>query len=165
VQVTTAKLKNQLDADLAASTLDLALSKIGNLIKEHGEKLKAETESQKLQDFSFEANLGREKKIQDQRLAVLKAEQDQKVAFLKAEAETIVSKFEAVEGNFSEALLALSRNETMTKVAEAWNIQRAIGGESVSDALSRVFAGTSVGELVKKMTNGAAGKPAVSPQA
>jgi hypothetical protein len=66
-----------------------------------------------------------------------------------------------VSGNFSEALLALSRNETLVKVAQAWNVQRIVEGESLRDTLSRLFHNTPLKPLVDQLVpkNGGPGGP------
>ena len=83
------------------------------------------------------------------------------------DAEAVVTKFKAAQSGFSEALFVLSNNETMKVVAEAWSIQRVIGGDSVSDALSKVFAGSPLEGMVKKLLpNGQGtipGRPTVPP--
>jgi hypothetical protein len=76
----------------------------------------------------------------------------------EAEAETAVLRFQAASGNFSEALLALGRHETMVKAAEAWSVQRLVEGESLGDTRSRLFHNTPLKPLLDKLvlTNGGA---------
>ncbi|MEO8698420.1 MAG: hypothetical protein ABI867_00215 [Kofleriaceae bacterium] len=56
-----------------------------------------------------------------------------------------------------EALVSLSRHETMVKVAEAWSVQRLVEGDSLGDTLSRLFNNTPLKPLLDKLvtTNGA----------
>ncbi|MGE0403392.1 MAG: hypothetical protein AB7T06_42335, partial [Kofleriaceae bacterium] len=61
-------------------------------------------------------------------------------------------RFTAASGNFSEALMQLSRHETLVKVAEAWGVQRVVEGESLGDTLSRLFHNTPLKPLVDKLT-------------
>lgn len=153
----TAKLKNTIDAELAASALELALKRLANKLSEISEQRKLDAEAEERTDFIFNADLARNRRTSEQRLALEHAAQVQEIERLKAEAEAVVTKFTAIGGNFSEALLALSRNETLVKVAEAWNIQRAIGGDSVSDALSKVFSSTPLAPLMAKLTSPTSG--------
>ena len=54
-------------------------------------------------------------------------------------------------------LVQLGRHETLVKVAEAWNTQKIIEGESLGDTLSRLFGNTPLKALVDKLTLGANG--------
>lgn len=150
----TVKMKNELDKELLASTLAVNLIKMANSLKEMEEKFSLLTKNEELETLVLEGKLSRDQKTINQRLELQKAEQAQRIEFLKAETEAVVQKYGSVDGNFTSALLALSNNETLAKVAEAWNIQRAIGGDSVSDALSKVFAGGPLEKLVKSISNG-----------
>jgi hypothetical protein len=76
------------------------------------------------------------------------AEQEMRLASLKAEAESVVARFGAMSGGFSEALLALSNRETLTKVAEAMSVQNLIGGKNVVDVLGQVFKDTPLAGIM-----------------
>jgi major vault protein len=140
-----------LERELAGARLAVTLQKLASQIEEHEKEKELTTKQIELRNFEHSNDLTLSKNSAQQELALSEARQKQKIELLKAEAETIVQKFGAAQAGFSEALLALSHNETMVKVAEAWNIQRALGGESVSDALSRIFQGTPLASLVDKM--------------
>lgn len=146
--------KHALDVELATSSLAVALSELGTALRKNQERQLVEIEAQKILDINANAELERNRVNAEQHLFFNAKEQEQRIAFLMAEAEAAVRRFSAVSGNFSEALLALSNNETLQKVAEAWSIQRAIGGESISDALQKVFAGSPLAPLMKKLTPG-----------
>jgi major vault protein len=151
----TTKKEDAIQRELAESKLVLALVGIGNKLKEAQEQLTLDEQIAAVEMGRVEDRAAREQIIVNANLAKVKADQELKVALLKAETEAVVARFKEATGGFSEALLALSNNETMVKVAEAWNIQRAIGGESVADAIQKVFTGTPLGDMVKKLTNGA----------
>lgn len=154
LRFSTLTFKNDLEKESLASILALTLNKIANRLTELEEQKQFETEEQLVIAQRHSATLSIQKMAAEQALTLQKEEQEQTIVLLKAEAEAVVSRFKAVDGNFSTALLALSNNETLQKVAEAWNIQRAIGGDSVSDALSKVFAGTPLGGVIKQLTTG-----------
>jgi major vault protein len=149
----TVKMKNELDKELLASTLAVNLIKMANSFKEMEEKFTLLSKNEELETLVLEGKLSRDQKTINQRLELQKSEQAQRIEFLKAETEAVVQKYASLDVNFTSALLALSNNETLAKVAEAWNIQRAIGGDSVSDALSKVFAGGPLEKLVKSISN------------
>jgi len=151
----TTKKEDSIQRELAESKLMLALIGIGNKLKEAQEQATLDDQIAAVELGRVEARTEREKLAADAKLLQQQSEQGLKILMLRAETDAVVARFKEATGGFSEALLALSNNETMVKVAEAWNIQRAIGGESVADAIQKVFTGTPLGEMVKKLTNGA----------
>lgn len=151
VKAETLKLRNQLEVELAGSALAVTLTKLGNQLEEIKNKANVEKAIQESLDEVALSTLHRDRQKHEQDIELSGKMQSLKVAMLKEEAEAVVKRFAAAQTGFSEALLALSHNETLVKVAEAWNIQRAIGGDSVSDALAKVFSGSPVETLVKKL--------------
>lgn len=150
----TTKLKNQLETELAASALAVTLAKLGNQLQTVAKEKEARAAAEELSDFTHNANLVRQRKTNEQQLELAQIAQTQAIELLKIEAETIVQRFQAASGGFTEALLALTNNETMVKVAEAWSLQKVVGGDSVSDALAKVFQGTPLAGLMNRMTSG-----------
>jgi len=152
------KLRNdELARELATSDLATALARIANTLRETGERRKQVEVETEIDAFKTTARIERVKRERDQELAFAAIEQDKKIELLRAEAETAVQRFTAASGNFSEALVQLGRHETLVKVAEAWNTQRIIEGESLGDTLSRLFNNTPLKGLVDKLTlNGSA---------
>ena len=49
-------------------------------------------------------------------------------------------------------MTAVNRDEVLARVAEAWSVQRMIGGENFSDAFSKMFAGTPLADMAKNVT-------------
>jgi major vault protein len=151
VRAETARRHDELARELAASALATALAKIGNSLREAAEKQRLVDAELAIEDVKFGSRLERVKRERDQELAFLVREQGTQIELFRAEAETAVQRFAAVSGNFSEALLALSRNETLVKVAQAWNVQRIVEGESLGDTLSRLFHNTPLKALVDQL--------------
>lgn len=150
----TQKKKHALEVELATSALAVALSELHAAFTKTSKRQEVEIESQKILDISARGDLERTRASVEQSMMFEDKMQKQRIEFLQAEAEAAVKRFAAVQGNFSEALIALSHNETMQKVAAAWNVQSIIGGESISDALQKVFAGSPLAPLLKKLTPG-----------
>ena len=148
----TALKKNELQIDTEASSLAVKLAVLTNAIQASAEQAKLDEVTIASEAKKLDARLTGAKSEAEQRLALMKVEQDQKLAALVAETESTVKRLEAIKGGFSEALLALSNNETLAKVAEAFSIQRIIGGENVSEAINRAFAGTALEGLVKRIS-------------
>jgi major vault protein len=147
----TKKRQDVMVRELAASELATALARIGNAMKEQAEKQKLVQAEQAIEELKFGTRLERVKRERDQELAIAAREQEKQIELLRAQAEAAVQRFGAVSGNFSEALLALSRNETLVKVAQAWDTQRIVAGESLGDTLQRLFHDTPLKTLVEQL--------------
>jgi len=147
----TAVRKDELTRELAASELAVALARIGNTLRETDERKKLVAAEQDIESHKLTMRLDRVKREREQELAFFTQQQAKQIELLKAEAETAVQRFGAVSGNLSEALLVLSRNETLVKVAEAWNVQKLVEGESLGDTLTRLFHTTPLRPLIDKL--------------
>jgi major vault protein len=145
------KQREGITREMAASELAIALTRIANTLTETEEKKKAQRAQHELEELTLATRLDRTKRERDQAFEFFTRDQDKKIELLKAEAETAVQRFTAASGNFSEALLSLSRNETLVKVAQAWDTQKLIEGESIGDTLTRLFGSTPLRPLVEKL--------------
>lgn len=152
VRAATQIRQDELSRDLAASQLALALATIANTLAETDERKKAMLAEQGIEEVKFSHRLDRVKRERDQEATFYALEQGKKIELLKAEAETAVQRFQAVSGNFSEALVSLSRHDTLVKVAQAWDTQKLVEGESLGDTLSRLFSSTPLKPLVEQLT-------------
>jgi major vault protein len=159
--------QNKMFVERGAAELATALAGIANEIKKLDERAVELKKEQDLQTFESEQETNRKVAMAQAEIGIRSKEQELKLQELVKQTEAVVARFQSAQGGFSEALLTLSHNETLTKVAEAWSIQRVIGGDSVSDALSKVFAGSPLSGLVSKIINNGAAKPqsSVQPQA
>jgi major vault protein len=151
VQTETAKRRNELNVELEASNIAVKLAQLGNALAAANAQRDAEQIALEFEAAKTSERLVIEKAASEQRLALAQKEQEQRIAALVAETDAVVKRFASAQGGFSEALLALSNNETLQKVAEAWSIQRAIGGDSVSEALNRVFMGSPLEGVMKRL--------------
>ncbi|MEQ9498874.1 MAG: hypothetical protein RIT81_18490 [Deltaproteobacteria bacterium] len=77
---------------------------------------------------------------------------------LDAETKAVVSRFEAADGPFAEAIQLLGNQEILAKVAEATSAQRLIGGKDVADVVAKLFAGTSLEPVFERVQAKAAPK-------
>lgn len=164
-QVETEKRKHALMAESTASRLALALAQIEAQLTELTRQRAVEQAKQETLGLVHNEHLARDRAAADQATEILAQEQEHKIQLLRAEAEAVVTRFAAAQGGFSEALLALSNNETLIKVAAAWNIQRAIGGDSVADALKQVFEGTPLSGMITKLATNGNGNGKTTPPA
>lgn len=164
----TQRKNHQLQIEQTESQLSVSLAKIAAALKETEQQAGLDEEQNTLASMNSKAKLEIDDQEHIQHVAHLKAEQDVVLAKLKAEVEAIVERFNAAKGGMTDALVALSDKEVLVKLGQALNIQQIIGGESVSDAVAKVFAGSPVETLVKRIltqtpTNGQT--PSVQPKA
>jgi major vault protein len=152
VKALTKMRNDDLARELATSELATALARIGNTLRETDERKKLVEAEQTIESFKLTQRMDRVKREREQELVFFSREQEKRIELLRAEAETAVLRFQAASGNFSEALMQLSRHETLVKVAEAWGVQRVVEGESLGDTLSRLFHNTPLKPLVDKLT-------------
>ncbi len=152
VKALTKMRTDDLARELATSELATALARIANTLRETDERKKLVEAEQSIESFKLQGRIDRVKREREQELMFFSREQEKRIELLRAEAETAVLRFQAASGNFSEALMQLSRHETLVKVAEAWGVQRVIEGESLGDTLSRLFHNTPLKPLVDKLT-------------
>lgn len=134
------------DASLVAAQLEIELNKVMATQK-------VVIEQQKNQDINFDSDLDRNKRKRDWEINVKKQHQDLDRVMLVEETNAVVKRFEVAQTGFSEALRQLSSEETLIKVAEAWSIQRIIGGENVIDAVKKVFSGTKLASILPEVSN------------
>ena len=111
------------------------------------EQTKANAAIEKAADIGHKAQLSRDKNSADQRLGIQKSENDLDIEGLKAEVDATVERFKACSGTMAEALTALSRDDVMIKVAQAASVNAMIGGNSITEVLQKIFAGTPIGEM------------------
>ena len=105
-------------------------------------------------DLRATAARNRLREEEDERLRVQEKELAHNKAELEAETAAAVARFDAAKGGFTEAVLALSNDETMVKVAEALSAQKLIGGQNVAEVLGTVFEGTALGKRLGGMLEG-----------
>lgn len=102
------------------------------------------------------AGLERDRTAAAIRYEISEGEQALRLAALKAEVEATVARFEAAQGGFSEALLALSNHEVLVKIAEAMSVQQFIGGKNLTDVIAKVFEGTPLSNILGRVLDGKA---------
>ena len=140
-----------LQEKLALKQLELVLIQVGNKIQELEEEKKKSVEMQAVKDIEHDADMARTKRREEQKLQLMGSTLALKMDEIKSETEATVARFNAAVPGFSAALTELGNKDMLSRVAESWSIQRVIGGDSVSDALRHVFAGTPMEKLAEKL--------------
>jgi len=165
----TFKRISELEVGDVTAKLSVVLAAIDSEVKQHDERKKAVVSKNLALDADQQGALGRERAAADVKLAIAKSEQELRIEALRAEAKTIIDRFTAAQGGFSEALLALSNHDTLVKIADAMSVQSFIGGKTLTDVVDKIFAGTPLEGVLNKIKahtgpNGdAKGLPPVSP--
>jgi major vault protein len=147
----TNKLRNKIEAEKIVSQQELnAASAAGELAEENHRKEMVDLQ-QVILDAESEAKLVRTKADKEVEIDHKAKILELKKADLEAETKAIVDKFAAGEGTFAEALVALQNKDTIQKIAEATNVQRIIGGDSIMDAVSKMLDGTGFADVAKNV--------------
>jgi major vault protein len=166
----TFKRVAELEVDDIASKLRVVLAAIESEQKQHEDRQKAAVAKASALDVEHQAALAREKSAAGVKAEIARVDQTMRLEALRAEADAVISRFQAAQGGFSEALLALSNHDTLVKVAEAMSVQQFVGGKSLTDVIDKVFAGTPLAGLLERVkaphaaTNGGgASRPTIPP--
>ncbi len=145
----TTKRKAELEMDDIGAKLQVELTRIGAEIKQQ-ELAEGAAKARNLAlDVDHQAKLYRARLTEGQRQEMETKDQTLRLEGLRVEAETMVERFEAAQGGFSEALLALSNQETLVKVAQAMSVQSFIGGKTLTDVIDKIFANTPLQAVVE----------------
>jgi major vault protein len=153
----TARKLAELEVAATADRLRVALAAVqAELDQAEAQKL-ATVAKNAVADTDHAAALARQRATIALDTETRTAHQQLVLAALRAEVEAAVQRFGAAQGGFSEALLALSNQETLAKVAEAMSVQAFVGGKTLTDVIDRVFAGTPLAGLMDRVKARAAG--------
>lgn len=145
----TAEFENQLAVQRAASEFAVVVAKLENEVKQAAEAAKVNEALAGAQNVLHRAQLGREAETAQQALQFEARKQELRLQALMAEAEATVKKVEQFGPQFTQALIQLSSDDTMAKVAEALSAQQLFGGASVAEVLQKVFAGTGLEKYMR----------------
>jgi hypothetical protein len=141
-------------AEIEQETTNLDLGNSLALLKSELEKVSARKEiveaTQANEQVDHEAELARAKDKEDATLAVRQASEELKQSSSKfaeelrqsgvtIDSEALIAQFAALEGGFTEALTALSRDDVAVKIAEATSVQTMIGGKSAVDVIAQIL--------------------------
>ncbi len=147
----TAKRLAELEVAATADRLRLALAATAAELEQAEAEKAATLARNAVADADHAADLERTRKAGEQETQLAAARQTLVLTALRAEVEAAVTRFGAAQTGFSEALLALSNQEVLAKVAEAMSVQSFIGGKTLTDVIDRVFAGTPLAGLMEKV--------------
>ncbi|MBL8943486.1 MAG: hypothetical protein JNK45_10075 [Myxococcales bacterium] len=147
---TSTKLAELETRELQAK-LAVVLASVAAEVKEHEERKAAVIARNAASDVGHHAELARRQATADLNQRVEEQAQALRLEALRAEVEAAVSRFGAAQPGFSEALLALGSQEALIKIADAMSVQSFVGGKTLTDVVDRVFAGTPLESLAKRL--------------
>lgn len=153
----TKKRQDELAIELVSSEVSVEMAKIGHALEVLAEQKKHIEAEEALELFKTQGAVDRKSLVANSDLELRSKELEQKIKDLVAQTESTVKRFEAAKGGLTEALVAVADKEVLVKLGQALNIQQIIGGESVSDAVAKIFAGSPVESIVKRMLGGQMG--------
>lgn len=154
LQADTALNKLKLDAAKAAKVVDNALATLAADLQKEDSALKVAAARESTKNTVAQADLARQKAAEAQAMEVSTARQKLAIEMIEKEAAALVTKFDAVKGEFGNIALALSNNETMKTLAQASAPLTILGGKSVVEIIAKIFEGTGLsGVLTKALAN------------
>lgn len=141
ISATETKRKLDIDSEKIARQLEVNLARLESN-RQEAERTKASNEAwEDAKTVEHNWKQKREKEIQDQKHKIDSRKQELFLAQLQAEVDAAVKRFEAGQKGFSEALLALNRDDVMMKIAESMSVQSLIGGKNFIEVVQKVFEG------------------------
>ncbi len=163
-QAETRRKLAELEIEAIAARFRVALAGVQGELDEAKAREGAAVARNAAVDVDHKANLRRSDEIEAAALTTARGRQTLALEALAAEVSAVVQRFEAAQGGFSEALLALSSRETLAKVAEAMSVQSFVGGKTLTDVIDKVFAGTPLAGLMDKVKDRVVGGNGEAPR-
>lgn len=147
----TESIKFEMQLKAMEREIHQALQQVANELKKHTERAKAVEAHENVTSLQHNRKLEREKNAAEQNAIIKRSFAEIEAAILNAHTSAVVDRFSAAQDGFSEALLALSSNETMAKVAESLSVQHIIGGKDFVEVIGKVFAGSALEPMLNKV--------------
>jgi major vault protein len=149
----TARRMSELEVESTTDRLRLALAGVAAELEQAEAQKTAVVARNAVADAEHAAELARQKSEAELQTQIQTARQKLMLEAMRAEVEAAVQRFGAAQAGFSEALLALSNQEVLAKVAEAMSVQSFVGGKTLTDVIDKVFAGTPLSGLMDRVTS------------
>lgn len=158
------KLKEtSLKARDVEETLKLSLLQVKAEADARKERQSAELSDQKTLSEIHDSELLRRRATLELEVEGMAKRLDQRLRELDAEVRAIVGKAGAVSPDLVAALQAFSDRAMVERVAQSMAPLAILGGDSVSDVLGRLLAGTALGDVLARKNPGGAGEKSLPP--
>jgi len=119
--------------------------------KAYEAKLLVEQAVQEIEELTFAQKLDRERRAEELAAAQKKQQIEDQVAIIRAEVAAVVDKAGAITPDMVSALQAFSDKELVAKVSESMAPLAILGGGSVVDVVSKMFAGTGLEGVLEEV--------------
>lgn len=143
----------ELSSELAEIELSASLTKVNNDIKVSTEQERAEEAREAVKNVTFNSELTRVRSKLEQQYALDKSKSELKVAEEQSLTDAMVKRFQAMQPGFSEALLQLQSQDTLTKIAQALSAQQLAGGKNIVDIVHKLFEGSGAEHLLANVVD------------
>lgn len=139
-QFETAKAKDTLEMEKAASGLAVILAQLTNEVEKQDKRAEINKAQAAANDVAHKAALVQEAETRGLALTLAEREQEQKIEFLQAKAEVAVKQLEKFGPEFTSALTTLSCNETARNVSESFNVLSLLGGKNAVEVVQQALS-------------------------
>jgi major vault protein len=154
VEVTTEtyRVKHSITMEEMERAIAVALKNIDNQVRKNTKNQEAVQAQEQANYIGHEAKLKRDDEFAKQQLVFKEMANLIDISMLKEQTDAVVKRFASAQGGFSEALLALSSNEVIAKVAESLSVQNIIGGKNFTDVVTHLFQGSSLEPIMNNIS-------------
>ncbi len=149
----TTKRRTELALALSQQQQEVKLASIKNETSAAEQQKLTEMAREEVKEVGAKAALARKQAELDQQVESQRKQTDLKIIEERAGTEAAVARFGAAQGGFSEALIALSSQETLAKVATAMSAQSMLGGKDVVEVIQKIFAGSPLETIMAKVAD------------
>ena len=154
-QFATKKLKAELEAAEIDANSETALTRLKSELDQIVANQQNSAENEKVLDISSNAILARRSKESAQQLDFRTNEQKLVLEKLLSETEAACKRFESAKGGLNETLTLMQRDDIATKLAQATNIERYIGGDTTDSAIARILTNFPIlADFMQKASSG-----------
>ena len=138
----TARFQSEINQENTSFALNNALAVIKSELDQETARNDVQIAIQSNVQVSHEAELARTKDKENRIQACRAAIEELRQTGVKADSEAVIAQFKAAEGGLIEALTALSRDDVAIKLAQATSVQTLVGGDSITEVMSKILGGS-----------------------
>ena len=160
-QAETAKTMAGLEVEKVKANGELMVAKLNSELESLKTAEVAHVQREKNRDIEAAAMRLR---VQAEREATFygdKRREEMRLEGVVAETKAAIDKINALQPGFCEALLAVSNQETLEKVAKALSAQQLLGGDNLVDVVQKVFKGSPLETVLRAVVTKAGSKAPV----
>jgi len=138
------------EAQELAARHELELGKIAANLDQQKKNREQQEFAEATRDFMHKAELERQRLSLEAEMKAAQSRLDLDKAELEAKTKAIVETFGAVGENLTQAVAALTNNETAVQMAKALSLQNALGGGNLVETVQNMLRGTPMANIVQQ---------------